>query len=31
MCRRDMDGAERWIDAYLEQAIDGSQQIYEER
>ena len=31
LCRRDMDGAERWIDAYLEQAIDGSQQIYEER
>ena len=31
LCRRDMDGAERWIDAYLKQAIDGSQQIYEER
>ena len=31
LCRRDMDVAERWIDAYLEQAIDGSQQIYEER
>ena len=30
LCRRDMDGAERWIDAYLEQAIDGSQQIYED-
>lgn len=24
LCRRDMDGAERWIDAYLEQAIDGA-------
>ena len=28
---RDRDGASRWIDTYLEQAISGSQQIYERR
>ena len=25
---RDADGASRWIETYLEQAISGSQQIY---
>lgn len=28
LCARDLEGASRWIDAYLEQAISGSQQIY---
>lgn len=28
LCARDLDGASRWIDEYLEQAISGSQQIY---
>ena len=26
---RDAQGASRWIDAYLEQAISGGQQIYQ--
>lgn len=28
LCARDLEGASRWIDAYLEQAISGKQQIY---
>lgn len=28
LCARDLEGASQWIDAYLEQAITGSQQIY---
>lgn len=28
LCARDLEGASQWIDAYLEQAISGSQQIY---
>lgn len=28
ICSRDAEGASRWIDAYLEQAISGNQQIY---
>lgn len=28
LCARDVEGASRWIDAYLEQAISGNQQIY---
>ena len=29
LCARDAPGASRWIDEYLEQAISGSQQIYQ--
>ncbi len=29
LCARDLEGASRWIDIYLEQAISGNQQIYE--
>ena len=29
IANRDTDGAARWIEAYLEEAISGSQQIYE--
>lgn len=28
LCSRNLQGASHWIDAYLEQAISGSQQIY---
>lgn len=31
LCARDAQAAAHWIDTYLEQAISGSQQIYEER
>ena len=31
LCARDGEAAARWVDEYLEQAISGSQQIYEER
>ena len=31
LCARDEQAAAQWINAYLEQAINGDQQIYEER